>query len=329
MTAQIDARRVENAAPQGPGSGKGLHICAQCGLSVHLSALNAGQWVHDDQSQWEKGPHTARPVEVTPALKFSEKSHRYTLDGKPVQGVTGLIGGGLPKPALVKWAPQLVADYVIDNFPEIQDAYRHNPESLRWDLRKLPEKKRDDAGARGTEVHALGEAIAHGREVEVPERLVPYVEGYARWLDKFDVRPILTERSVASRQHWYAGTFDMIAESSSPKLAPLLMTDLKTSASVYGSTALQVAPYIRAEFYLDGAFERPLPDVDGAIVVHITEEGTKAHWLCRDRDEIDEAFRDFLAVAQVARRVSRIDGRWDSKLRKAVGSYLSDPIEVP
>lgn len=303
-----------------------LHICAQCGTAVHFSDL-INDWVHDDQAEWAKDGHKTRAVEVTPALKFSESAHRYTLDGKPVPGVTGLIGGGLPKPALIKWAPRLVADYVIDNWQDVQDAYRHNPEALRRDLRGLPEKKRDDAGARGTEVHALGEAIAHGHDVDVPERLVPYVEGYARWLDRFDVRPTLTERPVASRQHWYAGTFDMIAESSSPKLAPLLMVDLKTSNSVYGSTALQVAPYIRAEFYLDGAFERPLPDVDGAIVVHITPEGTKAHWLCRDRAEIDEAFQDFLAVAAVAKRVRRIDGRWDSRLRKAVGSYLSDPIE--
>lgn len=301
----------------------GLWICAQCGMAVHMSLLT-DRWTHDDQADWEKSPHQARPVEVTPALKFSEASHRYTLDGKSVPGVTGLIGGGLPKPALVKWAPRLVADYVIDHWDDVQDAYRHSPEALRRDLQRMPEKKRDDAGARGTEVHALGEAIAHGKEVDVPERLVPYVEGYARWLDRFDVRPTLTEHAVASRQHWYAGTFDMFATS---KLAPLAQFDLKTSTNVYGSTALQTAAYAKAEFYLDGAFERPMPDLDATLVVHITAEGTKAHWLCRDRAEIDEAFQDFLAVAQVARRVKRIDGRWDSKLRKAVGSYLSDPIE--
>lgn len=312
MTAQIDAPLMVG----------GRALCLQCGMTVHRSALNGGQLVHDDQAAWQKSVH---PPRVEPALAFNPRNHRYTLDRSPVRGVTGLISGGLPKPALVKWAPELVADYVIDHWQDVQDAYRHNPEALRWDLRKLPERTRDDAGARGTEVHALGEAIAHGRDVEVPERLVAYVEGYARWLDRFDVRPTLTERSVASRQHWYAGTFDMLATS---KLTDgVAQFDLKTSNNVYSSTALQTAAYGRAEFFMDGDVEFPMPNLDATLVVHITPDGTRAHWLCRDRKEIDEAFDDFLSVAKVARRIDRIDGKWDRNLGKAVGSYLSDPIE--
>lgn len=259
-------------------------------------------------------------------LEFNEETHRYRLDGRSIRGVTGLIGGGLPKPALLRWAPRLVADYVIDNWQDIQDAYRHSPESLRWELRKLPEKRRDDAGARGTEVHALGEALAHGQDVDVPDRLVAHVEGYARWLDQFHVQPTLTERSVGSREHWFAGTFDMFATS---RLTPgVAQFDLKTSNNVYGATALQTAAYARAEFYMHNGTELALPDLDATLVVHITADGTRAHWLCRDRAEIDEAFGDFLAVSRVARRMDRIDGKWDPRLRKAVGSYLSDPIEI-
>ena len=33
------------------------------------------------------------------SLKFSERAHKYWLDGRPVPGVTTLIGKGLPKPA--------------------------------------------------------------------------------------------------------------------------------------------------------------------------------------------------------------------------------------
>ncbi|PCC37440.1 hypothetical protein [Glutamicibacter sp. BW77] len=34
-------------------------------------------------------------------LTFKESSHRYKLDGDPVTGVTTLIGGGVPEPALI------------------------------------------------------------------------------------------------------------------------------------------------------------------------------------------------------------------------------------
>lgn len=243
--------------------------------------------------------------------------------------MTGLIGDGLPKPGLIKWAPGLVADYVIDNWPDVVDAYRHNPEALRWDLRKLPENTRDEAGVRGSEIHAVAEDVIHGRPVDVPDRILPYVNGYVDWLDSWGVQPIITEQSVASREHWYAGRVDCVARIDS--LGGTFGLDWKTSNKVYSSTALQLAAYVRAEFTVtDGnpEDEQPIPAVDGTIVVHITDHGTEAHWLGRDTAEIDEAFQDFLTVAAVAKRISRIDGRWDSKIRKAVGGYLSGPIEL-
>jgi hypothetical protein len=53
-------------------------------------------------------------------LKFSEKAHRYWCDGKPIPGVTTLIKGGLPAPALVYWSARSVAEYVADN-PDCND----------------------------------------------------------------------------------------------------------------------------------------------------------------------------------------------------------------
>lgn len=263
-----------------------------------------------------------------PGLSFSEAAHRYWLDGKPVKGVTTLIKAGLPAPALMKWGPRLVADYVIDNWPDVADSYRHDPEKLRWELRGLPDAKRDEAGIRGSEIHAIAEDIIHDRPADVPDRLLPYVNGYVDWLDSWGVQPIITEQGVASRRHWYAGRVDCIATIARSGIVAGL--DWKTSRGVYGSTALQLAAYVRAEFTVadDPTVELPIPDVDCTLVVHITDHGTEAHWLGRSRAEIDEAFRDFLAVAAVAKRVDRIDGHWDSKLRKAVGGYLSDPIEL-
>ena len=48
-------------------------------------------------------------------LRFTPGNHRYTLDGRWVPSVTGITGGGLPKPALLQWHADVVADFVADN----------------------------------------------------------------------------------------------------------------------------------------------------------------------------------------------------------------------
>lgn len=254
-------------------------------------------------------------------LKFSERSHRYWLDGKPVRSVTSLISGGLPKPALVPWAAGAVADYVVDHLDDVVAQHRDGAERLRWTLRGLPNSQRDEAGARGTEIHALAQEIVHGRPVEVPDRLLPYVNGYVSWLDKHGVEPILTEQSVASRTHNYAGRVDCIARVD----GRVVGLDWKTSKGVYSSTALQIAAYVRAEFTVtdeDPDTELELPEVTRTAVVHITAVGTTAYPLGRSPEEITEAFGDFLAAAAVARRVHRIDGTWNRDQGRAVGGYL-------
>lgn len=255
------------------------------------------------------------------SLKFSEKAHRYWIDGKPVRSVTSLIGGGLPKPALVPWAAGAVADYVVDNLDEVIRDHEASRERLRYRLKGLPNAARDEAAVRGTEIHALAERIVHSESVEVPDRLLPYVNGYVSWLDKHGVEPILTEQSVGSRLDNYAGRVDCIARVD----GRVLGLDWKTSKGVYSSTALQVAAYVRAEFTVsdgDPDTELAIPEVEGTAVVHITADGTDAYWLGRTPDEIGEAYQDFLAVAAVARRIKRIDGTWSRDEGRAVGGYL-------
>ena len=242
-------------------------------------------------------------------LKFSPKAHRYWLDGKPIPGVTTLIGKGLPKPAIPYWAAKSVAEFVVDN-PEQTDQIRslgRGPAVAA--LKAIPWQARDEAAVRGTDVHKLAEELIHGREVEVPEHLAAHVEGYARWLDEFQVEPILTERPVANRTLWYAGTFDAIVVIDGVRW----LLDWKTSKGVYGETALQTAAYAGAEFYDDDGVETPLPEVDRIGVVHITEAGTQMRPF-RDRDAAWKCWRH---VAWVASQIPSIEAQ------------LEDAIEAP
>lgn len=237
-------------------------------------------------------------------LKFNAKTHRYFLDGRPIPGVTTLLGKGLPKPALPYWAAKSVAEYVADN-PDGVEAFRSTGRGpMVAALKEIPWQKRDEAAVRGTDVHALAEELVHGRPVEVPEHLAGHVEGYSRWLDTFAVEPVLTERPVASRQWWYAGTFDLIARIDGETWG----LDVKTSKAVYGETALQIAAYMTAEFYQDhdGA-EVPLPEVERMGVIHVTDYGTQMYPL-GDRAVIDKAAATFRHVAYIAKQTDWIKG---------------------
>ena len=257
------------------------------------------------------------------SLTFQESTHRYRLDGKPVTGATTIIGAGVPKPALTYWAANQAAEAAADwaaSFKELP------PAEAAWNLasidrdalyeqwRKAPWKKRDEAAVRGTAVHALAERVVHGEDVDVPDELVPYVTGYVDFLDAWDVTPILTEKSVANRKHWYSGRFDLIA--SIPYLhdgAPVEL-DLKTSNKVYPDTAIQAAAYARAEFYVeddDPDTELPIPDVAATYVAHVTPNGTYLYELSPDREHIDQSFQTFLAALAVK-------NRWNPKTLKEV-----------
>ena len=236
-------------------------------------------------------------------LVFYPKSHRYKLDGAWVPGVTTLIGKGLPKPAIPYWAARTVAEWVADNPDLTEDLKRMGGRGPAVAfLKELPWQKRDEAAIRGTDVHALAERIVHGEEVEVPDHLTGYVQGYVDWLDSTGLEPLLTERPVASRQWRYAGTFDLIGKLD----GRLWLLDVKTSSGVYGSTALQLTAYGNAEFYVDADdTEQPLPAVERYGVLHVTEYGTTLHYLPESANE--PAWRDFLHVAHVGRRAKDID----------------------
>ena len=243
-------------------------------------------------------------------LTFSPSNHRYTMDGKAVAGVTTLLGKGMPKPALPYWSAKEVACYVADNPDGVETLRGMGREPMVAALKGIPWQRRDEAGVRGTDVHAIAEEIVHGRDVEVPEHLLDHVKGYARWLDAFKVEPVLTERSVGNRKHWYAGRFDLIADMAGWRW----MLDVKTSKSVYGETAMQTDAYRHAEFYVDDDdpdTEHPLPEgIERLGVIHVTEHGSTLFPLESD----GSAFTVFTHVAYLAKK------------QDAIKAYLMDPI---
>lgn len=225
------------------------------------------------------------------SLIYTDENHRYTLNGKRTTSVTTILGGGIPKQMLPAWYAKQAAEAAWIN-RDMNDY----PEFIRL-VKDAPNQARDKAGLRGTDIHNLAEAYLHGEQVSIPAEHVDPVMGFAKFIEDFQVVPLLTEKSVYLKEFNCAGRFDFIGHIAGCD-GPVLI-DWKTSNGVYPETKLQTAAYASADFYVEPDapdVELKLPEVVATFVAHITPEGTELHPLARNREEVAEHFAMFRAA---------------------------------
>lgn len=299
------------------------------------------------------------PRKKAPATRQQRagRGHIYYLDGVKVPGVTTILGGGMPKPALIRWGINSVTDYVIEGL-EIVDDNRGgeivSADNLVSDLRRLNERRaqtggtklsmrapagrlpktnlgkllaqtpylaRDEAANRGTEVHKHAQSIADGDEIlveDVPPELRGHVRQYIDWLDCFDVAEAQTEVVVVNRTWRYMGQADLICDI--PGIGRCLV-DLKTGETgVYGEACVQVAMYASAEFIVDAeGNETPMPEIDACLILWLRAEGWTLYPLHPDWP-IDRLCR----IGLHARQIYDFDRHCDP--RTDLPHPLGDPI---
>lgn len=247
---------------------------------------------------------------VDGTTRFGKATHHYQDGaGERIPGVTTILSDGMPKPALVGWGIKSVAEYAIDHWDELADA--EISERLKT-LKGAPYADRDKAARRGTEVHSLAEQLVHGQEIDVPPELSGHVDAYVRFLDEWDVQPVLVERTVYHLSYGYCGTLDLVADLADGRR---LLMDVKTTRSgVYGETAYQLAAYRNAEKFIDSeGVGQPMIEVDGCAVIHVRADG---YSLIPVKTE-GSVLKEFRYISQVA------------KASKACRKYVGEPFEIP
>lgn len=208
--------------------------------------------------------------------KETARGHYYVdANGDRIPGVTTILGDGLPKTALINWAANATADYAIDNWDMLSDL----PVAER--LKKLQGGRygvTDKAKRRGTEVHGYAERLVQGEKVtDVPDLLRGHVEAYARFLDRFDVQPVVVEAAGVNYTIGYAGTLDLIADMTVPRLGEVrMLADVKTNEKgIYGETALQLAAYKHFERLLINGEETDMIEVERCAAIHVTADAAE------------------------------------------------------
>lgn len=167
--------------------------------------------------------------------KNTRRGGMYFLPGesRPFLTVTKILSV-ISKPQLLFWACGLV-----------YDEFLINPSLDRKDALSMPRKTSQKAMDRGTTIHDVVEAYKNNapRITTIPA-LQGYVTAFYKWVDDNQVELVEQERTVFSRQFWYAGTFDMKVRLNGK--SDIWLIDLKTSKDIYKEYELQLSAYKQA-----------------------------------------------------------------------------------
>lgn len=231
----------------------------------------------------------------------SPKNRRQTNGGGSVYrwgdeefpSVTTIIGGGVPKPALVNWAAKSAAEFAVNNRSEWLAMAEREPQAAIDTIKKAPYRDRDSAAAIGSMLHDYAEAEARGDSMAEPaEDVAGHVWQVRRFIQEFQPVYEQSEVSVYNRRHNFAGTLDAILLIDGVRY----LIDYKTSRSgIWPETALQLAAYRYGEFMGVGTDEIPMPKVDGALAVHVTAKDYSVIPIVAD----DDTFSYFLHARKI------------------------------
>lgn len=194
-------------------------------------------------------------------FEFNEKAHRYTLDGKPLTGVTTILGV-IAKPALIQWAADQATSYVKQNLKDIAEL-----DDVLKEARIAHRKKKKEAGDIGTEVHnAIESYIKDGFMPEFEGKKKKMFDNFIKWADENIGEFIESERRLYSQEHWFAGTVDMVFKDKDGRV---WIGDIKTSKAVYPEYFAQMGGYQVALEEMDGD-----QDVYGYVVIRLGKDGS-------------------------------------------------------
>lgn len=251
--------------------------------------------------------------------------------------VTTVIGNGIPKKVLYldgdnqpvdvldKWGVREVAEFAVDHLAEWRLLERDAAVKL---LKNAPNRTRDGASKRGTDVHEIVDRLARGQVVPtLSDDLEPWIRSARQFVADFRPKVIWSEVTVFNRQFGYAGTLDLIGDF--PGYGRMI-ADYKTSKAVYGSTGVQLAAYRHAEYgILDDSLpagemhRRRLPDgIEGGLIVNLTADGYKVIPVECGTRQLDA----FVCAIEVANHCAEADRLVGAPLRPV--DHSSDDLQL-
>lgn len=172
-------------------------------------------------------------------LAFDEKKHAYKWDGQFVPGVTTILKC-VNKPVLIQWAANMASEHWLAEMK----SEKKDLDAIHKAAKVAHRKKAQAAADIGHNVHAYAECFFKDRPLPVLEtdQAKKGAEAFHKWFDSHNVKIKASERMVFSKEYYFAGTCDFVAEID----GVLGVGDIKTSKGIYPEMRLQTAAYQHA-----------------------------------------------------------------------------------
>lgn len=222
---------------------------------------------------------------------FQEKGHKYFLGDKPLTGVTSVLNV-IAKPALIQWAADEAVKlmgwrnpkYPNPNDTALDACTKFMETAGDWtveqwldflnEARLAHRRKKEEAGQKGTDVHALIEKyiklmitdqggisydINGYEDYENNQQVINFI----KWSVNNKVKFLESEKKMYSEKHWIAGTADFTCEIDGKKY----LCDVKTGG-IYDRI-----PFAQCAAYRFMAEEMGQTDFSGSIIINLKKDG--------------------------------------------------------
>ena len=240
-----------------------------------------------------------KEVEI-PVFRFDPIKHRYYLGEKQMTGVTTILSV-IAKNSLIQWAANEAVKYLDSKYdPDLfQDRDEFN--KLLEEARTAHARKRDKSADQGTNSHLWISRwiMASMGQSELPVNdpaLSIITDNFLKWVEEAKPKFLASEKVVYSKQHWFAGTLDFIAEID----GKVYLGDVKTGSGIYQEMFWQTSGYQLALEEIEPEWK-----IEGHIIVNPTKEGKLN---VESNFFYPENVKGFLAALQIYRIINKYEG---------------------
>jgi hypothetical protein len=233
---------------------------------------------------------------------FSEDRHAYSLDGKAVPSVTTVTGKAIAKPGMVAAAAKEAALWAAAHQDDLAVL---GPDSWQREAATAHTRAWNRARDDGTTLHGLAEKLLYGDPLPAegpdglpfPDEMLRMAKQAARFMDAWDVDPVLHEALVFHETDRWAGRLDLVADLRG---GDRWLLDWKTGRTgIWPETSMQLTAYAHATHVQVGDHDAPMPPVQHTAAVWIRPD-TWELVPVRNDDQVYGVFLHAMAVAEWA-----------------------------
>lgn len=243
-------------------------------------------------------------------FEFTENGHSYTLNGKKLTGVTTILGVVSKGDGLIQWSANMAVEYIIEKLSvDGSLVVEKLTQSILDEAKTAHRRKKEEAGEKGTDLHAIiemiiGTAIMESKGiiskkwVKAVEMLVETPskrEQLTHFLDwAKDKKFLESEKRIYSKDLWIAGTVDFVYEFN----GEVYVGDVKTAKTIYPVNFWQTSAY---QFMLQ---ERGLyPKIKGFTIVRLGKDGG---FEVKDNFSFEDNIEGFKSALVIYRKLNAI-----------------------